>query len=184
MQKQKRIYEQIKEEDFNNIIKKIKSKKIIIACYLAYGCGMRLEEILNLKFDDINLDKHTIFIRQGKGNKDRVVNVPKYFKKEWLSYFPLQITRIAIQKSFLKASLITNINSIIYTYQTKKNQIRKKYRYHFHCLRHSFATRCIENNIPLNQLQLLLGHSNLSTTSNYVRANPDDAIKFILDKKI
>lgn len=46
-----------------------------------------------------------------------------------------------------------------------------------HSLRHGFATRCLESGIPINQVQMLLGHSNVSTTSIYVKANPIDAIK-------
>ena len=44
-------------------------------------------------------------------------------------------------------------------------------------LRHGFATRLLEKGTPINQVQLLLGHQNLSTTSLYTKANPIDAIK-------
>jgi hypothetical protein len=48
----------------------------------------------------------------------------------------------------------------------------------------SYATRCIENGVPLNQLQILLGHENLTTTNRYTKANPKDAIQSVLDKGI
>jgi integrase/recombinase XerD len=47
---------------------------------------------------------------------------------------------------------------------------------HFHSLRHSFAVRCMERGIPLNQIQVLLGHESISTTSIYLKINPKDAL--------
>jgi integrase/recombinase XerD len=180
--KSSRIYECVTEEEFIKIIELISSKKILIAMSLAYGSGLRISEILGLQPDDIK--EQSIFVRQGKNSKDRVTNRPQKFRKEWLQYFPLNITKTAIEKSFLKASLEAKINRVIYSFKTKEGKERKKYRLHFHCLRHSYATRALEKGVPINQVQILLGHSNISTTNRYVHANPQDAIKNIIDKGI
>lgn len=179
--KPKRIYESVTEEEFDKIIKQIKSKRILLAIYLAYRSGLRISEILNLQKDDLNPKERKIFVRQGKGRKDRITLYPKGFKKEWIDFLPLKITKYSIQKAFLKASLNAGVNRDIYEFQTSTGK-KKKYRLHFHCLRHSFATQLLEAGIPINQVQLFLGHSNLSTTSQYTKSNPDSAIKSAVDR--
>jgi len=47
---------------------------------------------------------------------------------------------------------------------------------HFHSLRHGFATRAIEQGIPIHHVRTLMGHSNISTTNIYLIANPKDAL--------
>lgn len=178
----RRNYEALTEEEFNSLIKKIRSKKVLIALYLAYCSGLRINEILSLKQDEIKITERKIIVRQGKGGRDRVTLLPKGFKKAWINIFPLQITKYAIQKSFHKASMDLGINREIYKYKTKKGKERSKYRLHFHCLRHSFATNLLEAGVPINQVQLLMGHANISTTNDYVKANPTKAIQNVIDK--
>ena len=180
--KEKRLYEKVTKEEFFEMLRHINSTKVQIAMYLAYGSGLRIQEILNLTKDDIDLKARKIFIRQGKGCKDRITVAPKKFKEEYRQLLPLSITKAAIEKAFTLASLKANINKIIYTFKTKDRKERNKYRLHFHCLRHSFATNLLEKGVPINQVQLLLGHANLSTTSNYTKASPDETINNIITK--
>jgi integrase/recombinase XerD len=182
--KEKRHYQAVSKEEFELIIQHIKSKKVLIACYIAYGSGLRIAEILKLEPDDIKVAQHKMFIRQGKGSKDRTVNTPLGFRNEWLKMLPLKITKMGIQVAFLRASIKAKVNKIIYTFKDKNGESKNKYRLHFHCLRHSFATRALEKGVPINQVQMLLGHSNISTTNEYVRANPVEAIQSIIDKGV
>lgn len=182
--KEKRHYQAISADEFELIMKQIKSKKVLIACYLAYGSGLRIAEILKLEPDDIKLSQHKLFVRQGKGSKDRTTNSPLGFKQEWIKLFPLKITKMGIQSAFLRASIKAKVNKVIYTFKDGKGRTKNKYKMHFHCLRHSFATRALEKGVPINQVQMLLGHSNISTTNEYVRANPTEAIQSIIDKGV
>lgn len=177
-----RIYEKVTDEEFKLIINEITNPKIKVALHLAYGSGLRLQEVLNLKRDDINLSSRKLFVRQGKGGKDRVTILAKSFEDSFVKHIPIDLTKMAIERAFHKASMDTNVNRIIYSFKTASGALRDKYRIHFHCLRHSFATNLLEKGIPINVVQLLLGHSNLSTTSNYTRASPDAAINMIIEK--
>lgn len=184
IKKDKRHYQAVSAEEFELIMKHIKSKKVMIACYIAYGSGLRIAEILKLEPDDIKLTQHKLFVRQGKGSKDRTTNTPLGFKQEWIKLFPLKISKMGIQSSFLKASIKAKVNKVIYEFKEANGEVRKKYKMHFHCLRHSFATRALEKGVPINQVQMLLGHANISTTNEYVRANPNEAIQSIIDKGV
>ena len=168
-----RIYEAVSREDFIKLLKVASKPHHKICFILAYGSGLRVSEINKLKKDSFNFKTHQIFIRQAKGGKDRVTFLSKQFKQAYLKYIPILIGERAISKAFLSASLRAGFNSVIYT--DKKGIPR--YRFHFHSLRHSFAVRCLEKGLPIHHLQGFLGHSNVSTTSRYLKSNPQDAVE-------
>ena len=149
------------EKEYGDLLKVTKKKRNILAFGLGYCSGLRISEILNLQQSDIDLKSHSILIRQGKGKKDRVTPLPKGFSAKSLAMLPIQCTPRALQIAFKKAVIKACI---------------QKQGLHFHSLRHGFAVRAIEKGIPLNQVQLLLGHANVATTGIYLHANPRDAL--------
>src|SRR3990167_11234481 len=175
--KNRRHYDSVSEEEFYKMLELITSKKVSIAFCLAYGAGLRIDEIIKLQKDDIRTQQRQIKIIQSKGNKDRTTVLPKAFKKDWLQYIPLGITTRAIQKTFERVSIASKINKVLFTYNNKNGKQIKRYRLHFHCLRHSFATNLLNAGVPIHQVQLMLGHENLATTSFYTKANPTETIQ-------
>ena len=178
--KPKRIYEALSEEEFIKLLNITKKKHHKVAFILAYGSGLRISEICSLQPGDINLKEHKMFIRQAKGSKDRIVNTPKWLRQSHLAHIPMKVGQRALEAVFLRNSLKCGINRKIGSFIRAGKEV-PIYRFHFHCLRHSYATRCIEKNVPMNQLQIMMGHENLATTSRYTKANPHDAISSILD---
>jgi len=176
--KQSRIYTALSDDEFIKLLNAIKKPIHYICFILAAESGLRVSEIVNLKLEDINLKEHKIFIRQAKGLKDRVVNSPKHLKVKHLKYFPIMIKERAISKAFLNASKRAGINNIIYT----DDAGRSRYKYHFHCLRHTYCQYLLKNKIPVNDVQRLLGHANLATTSRYAQRSSEDAIASILER--
>ena len=163
--KRKALPQSISPEDFNKIltqcnIKKKSGKIDRIAFLLAYESGLRVSEVVKLQKTDINLPQKSMFIRDAKFSKDRVVPLPATWKNFMLDFIPIEKGIRALQKSFKLACKKSQVNSI----------------YHFHSLRHSFATRCLEKGMPINQVSMLLGHSSIGTTNIYVQANPVDAL--------
>jgi integrase/recombinase XerD len=152
------------QEEFALLIKNTYKTRHKVAFLLGYGSGMRISEIINLQQTDINLQNKSIVIREGKGGKDRVVPLPKGWKDSMLQYIPLKCGIRALQRVFTDTAKRSGV-------------MASKPGVHVHSLRHSFAVRCIEAGVPLNQIQLLMGHSNIATTSIYLHANPKDALK-------
>lgn len=153
----------IKQEEFINLMKAAKKKDIQAraAFLLGFGSGMRISEARNLQPNNIDVNAKKILIVSGKGQKDRVVPLPKGFQERHFKALPIKKTVRALQRNFK-----------VYG---KKAGIRSELV--FHSLRHGFATRLLELGVPINQVQLLLGHSNIATTSIYLKADPRDALK-------
>ena len=161
----------IRPEEFVKLIKVIRQKdvKTKLAFLLSYGAGLRISEVVRCSKEHFR-DNGTIFIPPSKYGKERIVPIPKGWKKEYFKYIP-----------FWDGTTPKNIKDATRPLQRKFSIYNKKAGlpeiYTFHSLRHGFATRCLESGMPINQVQVLLGHSNISTTSVYTRANPTDAIK-------
>ena len=143
---------------------------------LAYGSGLRLSEITNLKVADIESDKMRILIRHGKGDRDRYAMLPqttldtlreywkRYRPKEWLFEAPRKGGRYVkgtleeAFKSALKKSGITTPGSI-------------------HRLRACFATHFYEDGHNLLALKKLLGHVRIDTTAWYTQLADSDVLR-------
>ena len=159
--KKKTLPKAVRPEEFKALIQSISEgdKRVKVGFLLAYGAGLRLSEIFALKQENILSDK--IQIWSGKGGVDRTVPKPKGWKDWMMKEIPIKKTPRTLERNFKSAA----------------KEAKLPNHYTFHSLRHGFATRLIESGVPLNQVQLLLGHSNISTTSIYTKANPIDALK-------
>ncbi|OQY40990.1 MAG: hypothetical protein B6229_00360 [Spirochaetaceae bacterium 4572_7] len=159
--KKKPLPSYIGDEEFLSIMKFVPKQHHRLAFILGYSSGLRVSEVVNLKKEDIDLKSKRIFIKEAKGGKDRVVPLPKRFPASYLKLLPLKCGARALQMKFRLS--------------VKKAGIKRE-DLHFHSLRHSFAVRCMEKGIPLNQIQVMLGHESISTTSVYLKINPKDAL--------
>lgn len=150
----------IRPEEFKQLISAIPTEKKILrtAFLLGYGSGLRVSEIIKLTPVNIT-DK--IFIEQAKNLKDRIVPLPKGWRLWMKDLLPLKVSARTLERQF----------------NSYKNKLEFNPSYTLHSLRHGFGTRLLESGVPLNQVQILMGHSNISTTNVYVRANPIDALK-------
>jgi len=195
--KPKRIYEGLNEEEFIKLLKatrhvyknpdKIKNKKAERRCelhriifLLSFGSGLRISEVLSLQPEDIDFKAKKIFIRQGKGSKDRVTFLTKLFREKYLKYLPIKIQKRAVEAVFQRNTMKCGINRPIGSFLRAGKEI-PIFRFHLHCLRHGFALRCLDSGMPLHQLQILMGHENIATTSRYLKSNPSDAIESAME---
>jgi len=159
-------------------------KQYVLAFMLGFEAGMRISEIVGyqgkskrrnkitkevivtdvnipaLTIDKIDTEQHTIKVTSGKGGKDRIVPLPKRIDAKALKLLPLTIQRRIIQRR------ITRIGKIVLNKDIS-----------FHTLRHGFATHLVNSGRPLHELQMLMGHSRLDTTSIYLHSSPKDAVR-------
>ena len=149
--------------DCYNSISNLKHKCII---GLGLGCGLRVSEVINLKPEHIDSKRMIINIINAKGRKDRIVP---------LSYDLLKLLRNYFKVYRPTEYLFNGQNSKQYT-TSSCNKLVKKYfgnQYHFHILRHSFATHLLESGVDLRIIQKLLGHQNIQTTTIYTHVSND-----------
>jgi site-specific recombinase XerD len=145
----------------------IKHRAILMT---AYAAGLRLSEVVALRVADIDSRRMVLRVRQGKGRKDREVMLsPRLLallRRYWQaarprdSLFPGRhpdrpISPSAVQRICKKALRASGPNKRISP----------------HSLRHSFATHLLEAGTDLRTIQILLGHSHLSTTARYTHVS-------------
>jgi len=137
-----------------------------------YSCGLRVSELVNLKFEEIFFDEG--FLRViGKGNKQRLVPVSPSVKKEIGIYNDATRRHQQIQKGnesyvFLNRRGAKLTRVMIFTIIKNlaiETGIRKKISPH--TFRHSFATHLLEGGANLRAIQEMLGHESITTTEIY-----------------
>lgn len=139
--------------------------KVILA--LLYSTGIRVSELINLKWSNIDRSRKIINIVAGKGNKDRQVmlseNIIPLLEKYYREYktkiyilsgqFSEQYTSSSIGKVIKQLAEKSHVNKHVYT----------------HLIRHCSFTHLVEDGIDINHIQRLAGHSNVKTTMGYLQ---------------
>lgn len=158
-------------DEISHIIASIKNNKHRLMVALAYGAGLRVSEVIDLKIKDINLEELTIHIKQAKGRKDRLTVFPEKLKTDAASLINLRDKNDFIFASERGGKLTTRTAQIIFERALAAANIGKDAT--FHSLRHSFATHLLENGVDVRYVQELLGHANIRTTQIYTHVtNP------------
>ncbi len=159
------------QNEILKIIENIPNSKHKFIISLAYGAGLRISELVNLKIADIDLENLSIHIKWWKWNKDRVTIFPAVLKKDMIKLIGLKTPNNLLIESERWWKLTTRTLQKIFTNALKKAKISKKAT--FHSLRHSFATHLLENGVSIKHIQKLLGHANIKTTQIYTKVtNP------------
>jgi len=163
----------VQEEKLKDVLKNIKNKRNRLIIMIFMDTGIRLNELINIKIENIDFENRSIFLEKTKTNKVRNV----YFTKK---------TRILL-KSFVKERKDgflfekedgSPISKFAITNMFRR--IREEYNFKelsAHMLRHSFCTDLYNAGCDLNFIQDLLGHSSMEITKRYIHVDNSKAIE-------
>lgn len=143
---------------------------------LFYSTGLRRSELCNLRLHDISLSRQTVYVKEGKGGKDRLLPMGKR-ACEWLEQYLLQV-RPQLLISINEDHLFLNDYGAMFR-DNKLGDRVKRYMKNAgitspgscHLLRHSMATHMLENGADLRFIQTMLGHSDVRATQIYTHVS-------------
>ncbi len=166
----------LSREEAARLIESAGNLKYQTALSVAYGAGLRTSEVVALKVGDIDSDRMTMRVEQGKGRKDRYAMLSPVLVERLRAWW--QAAR-AQGKMLDGGWLFPGQNPInpISTRQLNRAchaaaaEIDK--RVSMHTLRHSYATHLLEQKVDIRVIQVLLGHKKLETTALYAQVATD-----------
>lgn len=167
----KRLPVILSRQEIKNLIDVIYNKKHRLMIEIAYGSGLRVSEVVNLRVQDISFDDLTLHIKQSKGKKDRLTIFPEKIKQPLYKLIALSEKDDLVFASQRGGKLSSRSLQKVFSQALKAAKIKKDAT--FHSLRHSFATHLLENGVDVRYVQELLGHQNIRTTQIYTHiTNP------------
>ncbi len=148
-------------------------EKAILA--LGYGCGLRVNEMVQCNIADVRIREQVLVVPKGKNNKSRTVPMSKTVARDLANYF--YKVRLQQISNDLKAFIVNTkgrrmqqwtYNKILQKLIDKTgNEAIKMKQISIHNLRHSIATHLIEEGSPLERVKEFLGHADIETTEIY-----------------
>jgi integrase/recombinase XerD len=142
---------------------------------LYYGCGLRKNEGVNVNVSDILLEKDLVYVRKGKGHRERYVPLAGGNKTDLENY--IHYARPHLVNGKKDDALLLNINGKRFRAAYSRLQQLKaaagiKKAAGLHTLRHSIASHLLHSGMKLEQIQRFLGHSSLESTQIYTHLSP------------
>ena len=136
--------------------------------------GLRKKELLSLKYTDVDIENLSIFVRQGKGAKDRVVPM-SYSLAQTLKRYLDERKRLNKTCPEFFASLNRDMGFTVLGLRGLVRKIKESSKIPFtiHKLRHTFATLMLEGGCDIYSLSRMMGHSDIKTTTIYLAASAE-----------
>jgi site-specific recombinase XerD len=164
----------LSKEEVTRLLGCVSHIKHQTALSVAYGTGLRVSEVVSLKVTDIDSQRMTLRVEQGKGRKDRyAILSPVLLERLRVWWRVARAQGKMLDGGWLFPGLdplqslgTRQLNRAIHDAATMA-QIDK--RVSMHTLRHSFATHLLEQKVDIRVIQVLLGHERLDTTAHYVQ---------------
>lgn len=154
--------------EVNQFLENVPSLKHLAILSTIYASGLRVSEACHLKVTDIDSQRMTLRVNQGKGDKDRYSllspRLLEILRRYWQAQHP---TDWLFPSPTLNQPISRDAVGLACKKALKRSGLKKPVTPH--CLRHAFACHLLESGTELRTIQLLLGHRSLSTTSIYLK---------------
>lgn len=172
--KPKRLPVVLSREEVAEVLEEVRDHKIRTALKTIYSGGLRIDEAIHLKIDDIDSRRMTIRIEQGKGGKDRYVMLSPtllvLLREYYKAYRPSGVWLFPSSRDSQKP---INAQCLQRAFKRAVNTVGCKKHVSVKTLRHCFATHLLESGLDVRTIQLLLGHRELSTTMIYAHVSDE-----------
>ncbi|MDP5136713.1 site-specific integrase [Rheinheimera baltica] len=148
------------------------AKRNVAIFALLLGTGLRRSELVSLILSDYNRRDHTLLVRHGKGNKSRLLFLPKWCQEhlaEWLKIRRLDDGYL-LCKTYTSGKVVLDIGltvSAVYRLIKDKLAAIGVPNASPHDMRRTFITRLLEQNVDINTVRQMAGHADISTTTVY-----------------
>lgn len=165
------ILEVVDNQNYNSKFLRYRNHAIFSVFIYA---GLRKSELLNLNYADVDIENMVIFVRQGKGAKDRVVPICSSLRTILERYLE-ERSRLNKTCPEFFTSFGENRNLTEISLKRLFNRIKdaSKIAFSIHKLRHTFATLMLEGGCDIFSLSKMMGHSDIKTTTIYLAASAD-----------
>ena len=158
----------LSSDELERLFTVMTNQKHKIILMTAYAAGLRVSELVNLKVTDIDSKRMMIRVQQGKGRKDRYTILSKRLLKELRIYWKMYRPSLWLFNGRNPEQPIPSGTVQKIYYKAKEKAGIKKGKC-MHTLRHCFATHLLEAGVDLRTIQMLMGHSNIMTTTVYLQ---------------
>jgi len=161
----------LSRKEITDMINALANPKHRLVLSLAYGSGLRVSEVINLRVRDVDTDELCVHIKHAKGMKDRITVFPEKLVADMQNALAGKQPGDYVFESNRGGKLTAMSLQKVCKAAMQKAGVKKKAT--FHSLRHSFATHLLENGVDVRYVQELLGHQNIRTTQRYTHVtNP------------
>jgi site-specific recombinase XerD len=159
----------LRDEEVVALFDSIKKPRDRAMFKIMLRCGLRVDEVANLCISDLDLKRNRIFVRNGKGRKERVVYVSQ-------DAYEAIVTYLRVRPSFREKRLFLVEKGLHWGEPISVRGIQKRIEYYArvsgldvscHQLRHTMATQLLNAEAEVVTIQDLLGHNQINTTERY-----------------
>ena len=161
----------LKDEEVTRLFSQIKKLRDRAIFMLMLRCGLRVEEVANLRLQDLDLAQRRILVCQGKGNKDRVVYISPDAERVLREYLHSRSSSKEKQIFLVNKGTCRGKPISVRGIQKRMEYYAPKTKIEISChhLRHTMATQLLNADADLVTIQDLLGHSRIKTTQRYAK---------------